>query len=73
MGKSFLKEPVAFKVFKIANVLAQKCVIAFGEANGVLQLTSYRKDRGSLSVKKNRSRDEPAGATKLLYFLNLRF
>ena len=52
------EEFIAFPIFEISNVLAHKCVLAFGKANSVLQFTADREHRRLLIFQKYRDRDE---------------
>jgi hypothetical protein len=68
-GRSLREKTIALDILQISDVLAQKCVPSFRQADGVFEFTSNREHRGvfpSLIVfQKNRHRNKTARTSQL--------
>ena len=61
----FLEEAVALCVLQIADVLREKRVTAFGQADGVLQFAADSQNRWHIFAQKDRYRHKSARAPQL--------
>src|SRR5664279_2390502 len=66
VGDGFLKKVVAFKIFKIADMLTEKGFPTTNNADSVLEFTAHCKDRLRVVFECDGNRDETTRATHLL-------
>ncbi len=63
---SFTEEAVAFQIFQVADVLAEKCFAAAKDADGIFQFAADGEDRRGFLFQGNRHGNKTAGTAQHL-------